>query len=85
MPVLLLTRSVPVHETVVALCAAAGVPADVSSEPALSLASWSGADLVLVGADLAGEVVTLAPPRRAGVHVVGLSPGEAVFRHAVAL
>ena len=85
MPVLLLTRSVPVHETVVALCAAAGVPADVSADPALSLASWGDADLVLVGADLAGEVVVLAPPRRAGIHVVGLSPGDAAFRHAVAL
>ena len=85
MSVLLLTRSVPVHETVVALCAAAGVPADVSADPSLSLASWGDADLVLVGADLAGEVATLAPPRRAGVHVVGSSPGDAAFRHALAL
>ena len=85
MPVLLLTRSASVHETVVALCAAAGVAADVSAEPSLSLAAWGGADLVLVGADLAGEVVALAPPRRTGVHVVGPSPGDAVFRHAVTL
>ena len=85
MAVLLLTRSADTHETVVALCAAAGVAADVCADPSLSLGSWSDADLVLVGADLAEEVVALAPPRRAGVHVVGPSPGDAVFRHAVAL
>ena len=85
MAVLLLTRSVPVHESVVALCAAAGVPADVGADPTLSLATWSEADLVLVGADLAEDVAALAPPRRAGVHVVGLAPGDAVFRAAVAL
>ena len=84
MAVLLLTRSAATHETVVALCAAAGVPTDVCADPSLSLGSWSDADLVLVGADLAEEVVALAPPRRAGVHVVGPA-GDAVFRHAVAL
>ena len=85
MAVLLLTRSPDTHETVVALCAAAGVATDVGDDPSLSLGSWNDADLVLVGADLAEEVVALAPPRRAGVHVVGASPGDAVFRHAVAL
>lgn len=85
MVVLLLTRSADTHETVVALCAAAGVAADVCADPSLSLGSWSDADLVLVGADLAEEAVALAPPRRAGVHVVGPSPGDAAFRHAVAL
>jgi secretion/DNA translocation related CpaE-like protein len=85
MAVLLLTRSADLHETVVALCAAAGVEADVGVDPALSLGAWAGADLVLVGVDLAEEVVGLAPPRRPGVHVVGPSPGDASFRYAVAL
>jgi len=85
MAVLLLTRSVTTHETVVALCAAAGVASDVCADPSLSLAAWGEADLVLVGADLAEEAVELAPPRRPGVHVVGPAPGDAVFRHAVAL
>jgi secretion/DNA translocation related CpaE-like protein len=85
MAVLLLTRSASVHETVVPLCAAAGVEVDVCSTPELALATWSDADLVLVGVDLAAEVDRLAPPRRAGVHVVGLSPGDAAFRYAVAL
>lgn len=85
MPVLLLTRSPSVHEAVVPLCAAAGVEASVCAQPSLALATWSEADLVLVGADLAAEVAALSPPRRAGVHVVGPSPGDASFRHAVAL
>lgn len=85
MPVLILTRSAAVHDAVVPLCAAAGVGAEVSGEPALCLSSWTSADLVLVGVDLVEEVVALAPTRRAGVHVVGLSPGDHVFRAAVAL
>ncbi len=85
MAVLLLTRSTSLHDTVVPLCAAAGVAAEVSASPELALGSWSDADLVLVGVDLADEVVRLAPPRRPGIHLVGLSPGDAVFRYAVAL
>ncbi len=85
MPVLLLTRSPSLHETVVPLCAAAGAEVEVCATPSLALATWGDADLVLVGADLAAEVVALSPPRRVDVHVVGISPGDAVFRHAVAL
>lgn len=85
MPVLLLTRSSPTHDTVVPLCAAAGTGVEACAEPSLALASWGRADLVLVGADLAPEVVALAPPRRPGVHLVGVGPGEESFRHAVEL
>lgn len=85
MPVLLLTRSGPVHDAVVPLCAAAGVEVEVGGDPALCLATWSRADLVLVGVDLAAQVVALAPPRRPDVHVVGLSPADTVFRAAVAI
>ena len=85
MPVLLLTRSGPLRDAVVPLCAAAGVGVEVCADPTLSLAAWGDADLVLVGDDLAGGVVGLAPARRAGVHLVGLSPPDAVFRHAVDL
>ncbi|GAA1943389.1 septum site-determining protein Ssd [Nocardioides hwasunensis] len=85
MSVLLITRSPSVHEAVVPLCAAAGVGTEVSAEPALALASWSGADLVLVGTDLAGEVAALAPARRPGVHLVGTTPDDTAFRHAVEL
>jgi secretion/DNA translocation related CpaE-like protein len=85
MAVLLITCSPSVHESVVALCAAAGIGAEVCAEPGLSLATWREADLVLVGSDLAEPVAALGPPRRPGVHLVGAPPDEAAFRHAVAL
>lgn len=85
MSVLLITRSPSLHESVVPLCAAAGVGAEVCADPSLSLASWRDASVVLVGDDLATALAGLAPPRRTGVHVVGLSPGEATFRAAVEL
>ena len=85
MPVLLVTSSTSLHDAVVALCAAAGVEARVCADPGVALAAWSGADLVLVGADAAGAVVALAPPRRAGVHVVGQGVADPVFRAAVEL
>ncbi len=85
MPVLLVTSSPSLHDAVVPLCAAAGVEARECAEPTLVLAAWSDADLVLVGVDVADQVVALAPPRRPGVHVVGVAPGDAVFRAAVEL
>ncbi len=85
MTVLLVTSSTSLHDTVIALCAAAGVEAQVCADGALALAAWGGADLVLVGADAAGQVVALAPPRRRGVHLVGQGLGETVFRDALEL
>jgi secretion/DNA translocation related CpaE-like protein len=85
MAVLLITRSHPVHDTVAALCAAAGLEMQVYDDPGPSLSAWTGADLVLVGDDLAASAVAVAPARRSGVHLVGLSPGDAAFRAAVAL
>lgn len=85
MPVLLVTASTSLHDAVVALCAAAGVQAQACADPGPALAGWAGADLVLVGADVAAAVVALAPPRRSGVHVVGQSVAETVFRAAVEL
>ena len=67
------------------MCGGRGGGRGLRRVPSLALASWGGADLVLVGVDLADEVVRVAPPRRPGVHVVGLSPDDAVFRAAVAL
>lgn len=85
MTLLLVTTSSALRDTVVALCAAAGVQAQVCADAGLALAAWGGADLVLVGPDAAAAVVALAPPRRPGVHVVGLSVPDAVFRSAVEL
>ncbi|MBC2932458.1 septum site-determining protein Ssd [Nocardioides sp. zg-1228] len=85
MSVLLITRSPIVHDSVVPLCAAAGAGVEVCAEPALSLAAWREADLVLVGDDLAAALAGLAPPRRAGVHVVGVGLSDTAFRSAVEL
>lgn len=85
MSVLLVASASSLHDAVVPLCAAAGVEVQVCTEPDLALAAWSGADLVLVGADVADRVAGLAPPRRQGVYVVGVAPGDAVFRAAVEL
>ena len=80
-----MTSSSALHDAVVALCAAAGVEAEVCADPGLALAAWGGADLVLVGADAAASLGAVAPPRRPGVHVVGLSVDDGVFRSAVEL
>lgn len=85
MPVLLITSSSALSDAVVPLCAAAGVEARVCADPVLALATWSQADVVLVGADVADQVVGLVPPRRGGVHLVGRAPDDAAFRHAVEL
>ena len=68
-----------------AVCRGGRRGTQVCADAALALAAWSGADLVLVGADAAGEVVALAPPRRPGVHVVGHGVADPVFRAAVEL
>lgn len=85
MAVLLLTSSATVHDTVVPLCAAAGVEASVCRDPVLALATWGTADLVLVGDDVAPALADLGPARRDGVHVVGVDPPDAAFRAAVRL
>lgn len=85
MPVLLVTRSPSVHDAVVPLCAAAGIGAEVSADPSLCLTSWRDADMVLVGADVAGALADISPPPRAGVHVVAAAPDDAAFRCALAL
>jgi len=68
------------------LAAAAGVTALLAHDEADALRSWSTAPVVLVGVDTARALARLAPPRRAGVHVVGRGgvPDD-VFRTALAL
>jgi secretion/DNA translocation related CpaE-like protein len=85
MPVLLVTSSPSVHESVVPLCAAAGVGVEACADPGLALAHWRYAEIVLVGADLAGTLAGLSPPRRGGVHVVAAPPDDTAFRWAVEL
>ncbi len=85
MSALLITRSPDLHDAVLRLSAAAGLEPEVFADPVAALGAWAEASVVLVGADLAGEVAELAPQRRDGVHVVAIAPGEAVFRAAVGL
>jgi secretion/DNA translocation related CpaE-like protein len=84
--VLLVSTDEPLAADVRRLAAAAGVAVSIAAHPAAALPSWSGAPLVLVGADLAAAVAELRPPRRSHVHL--LARGELAheaFRDAVHL
>lgn len=85
MPVLLVSRSPVLHESVVPLCAAAGADAEVCTDPVRALATWREADLVLVGHDVAHELEALAPPRRPGLLMIGPGDDGALLRCALAL
>jgi secretion/DNA translocation related CpaE-like protein len=66
------------------LSAAAGVVPEVVGDPAQALRWWSGAPVVLVGADRAAALAASSPPRRSRVFVLGRSPlGDALFRDAL--
>lgn len=81
---LLLSRSSSLAEEVARLAAAADTEPQVTDDPVASLAAWSTARVVLVGADLVSELAHVRPPRRAGVHVVSLGPvPDVVFREAL--
>lgn len=58
-------------ETVLAAGAAVGVTPLVARDTELIRRHWSGAPLVLIGADQAASVVGLGLPRRPGVHLCG--------------
>ena len=67
---LFVTRDETLLDELLRLAAAAGVTPDVAHDGVAALRGWSGASLVLVGADVAEEVARTLPPRRDGVHVV---------------
>jgi secretion/DNA translocation related CpaE-like protein len=56
-------------------CSAVGVVPDVVRDAGMARRSWRGAQLVLVGDDLAADVARDVPPRRPGVFVVS-RPGR---------
>lgn len=85
MVLLHVTRSSELHDEVARLAAATGIEPLLVSEPAELLGSWAQAQVVLVGVDIVHEVVAFGPMRRSGVHVVGLSLPDDVFRAAVSL
>lgn len=82
---LLLSRDPALLDEVARLAAAAGASPQVVGRPLAALPSWASAPVVLVGADLVEEVAGAAPPPRSGVHVVGWSAPDGVFRAALAI
>jgi secretion/DNA translocation related CpaE-like protein len=71
---LVATRDPALADELARLAAAAGASLEVESSAEAVLRCWTSAPLMLVGADLAAELVELAPPRRPGVQVVTWSP-----------
>lgn len=68
------------------LAAAADAEARVATDLARARSAWADAGLVLVGADLAGELARCGPPRRPGVILVSAAPdSDALYRLAVDL
>ena len=68
------------------LAAAAGVTPEVARDGGAARRSWNAAPLVLIGADVAGDVARLAPTRRARVHLVCWGPApEHLFRTALSV
>ena len=81
---LLATRDPALADELARLAAAAGAQLEVASSAEDVLQCWTSAPVVLVGADLAVELVELAPPRRSGVQVVAWSPvPSGAFRDAL--
>lgn len=77
---LLVTRDEALLDELLRLTAAAGTTPEVAPDGGAALAAWPSAPVVLVGADVVGELARLTPARRPGVHLVacGLVPEEAL-------
>lgn len=74
---MLATRDAELERTVLAAGAAVGRLVDVVPEVEPLAALWHEAPSVLVGCDVAAEVIDRALPRRAGVFVIGLEAARA--------
>ena len=83
---LLLTADDLLLAELLPLTAAAELTPQVVGDPVAALSAWARAGVVLVGADLAADVVRLGPERREHVYVLarGQAP-DALFRCAVEL
>lgn len=85
-PPLIVTRDPVLTEQLLRLCAAAAVTPQVVSEADGAPRGWRGAACVLIGEDLAGDVVGLGLPRRSDVVLVAAGPDSAAtWQHGVAL
>ena len=71
---LVVTRDASLLDELLRLAAAAGVTPRVCGSVTDALAAWSAAPLVLLGADVAGEMALLRPGRRDATHVVVAGP-----------
>ena len=84
-PPLLITDDEVLLTEVLRLAAAAGVVPQVVGDEGAALQLWPAAPLVLVGADRADRMARAEPPRRPGVHVVGVGAlPDLLFRDALA-
>lgn len=83
---LVITHDQSLLDQLLRLAAAAGVTPDVAEDVGVALRQWATAPMVLVGADSAAELASIAPARRPGVHVVAWGPvPDELFRVTVAL
>ncbi len=84
---LLATDDVELLDDLLRLAAAAGVEPDVATTPGALRSRWSNHRLVVLGADVAGELSQGFVPRRAGVIVATRAPGanDSVWQRAAAL
>jgi len=83
-PPVLVTDDDALVSEVLRLAAAAGVVPQVVSDEGAVLRLWSTAPVILVGADRAARVARADPPRRPGVHVLGLGAlPDLLFRDAL--
>lgn len=82
---LLITADESLLDELVRLAAAAGITPAVAADVGGALRGWQLAAVVLVGADVAPELARVAPPRRDGVHLVGWTVPDQLYRDALAL
>ena len=83
---LIATADAALADELARLAASAGATVEVTGSADAVLRAWASAPVVLVGADLAGALVELAPPRRPGVQLVAWSaPPTGAFRDALLL
>ncbi|HEV2890290.1 MAG TPA: septum site-determining protein Ssd [Frankiaceae bacterium] len=83
---LVLTADQDLLDDLLRLAAAGGAEPEVADHVAGAVASWRGAPFVLVGWDLAADVLAVGLPRRPSLVLVGTSSAQPeIWRQAVSL
>jgi secretion/DNA translocation related CpaE-like protein len=85
LPPLLCTADDALLDVLLDWCSAVGAVPDVVRDAGMARRSWRGAQLVLVGDDLAAEIARGGPQRRPGVFVVARPDRPQPWDQAVAL